>query len=169
VGEGFTLIELLMVMGIIAMIMAIGIPAFVQAQRKAPMRQAVSDVMEACSHARTQAILRNVPMDLHFHPKDYTFDVAVARGATANASETGPLASHDDGAKGFSGKLPEDVGVELLDVNLQPLKDADEAVVRFHPNSTCDEFTIVLRSIGGEYTKLSLEITTGRVNMEIIK
>ena len=48
----------------------------------------------------------------------------------------------------------------MLDVNLTEYKDKEFARVRFYPNGTSDEMTIVLQSEKGEFIKISLEITT---------
>jgi len=61
--------------------------------------------------------------------------------------------------------LPE-ISIELLDVNLQPFKDAEEAVVRFHGNGTCDLFTVILRSVDNELCMLWLELTTSLAHVE---
>ena len=47
-GDGFTLIEIMMVVGILGMVLAMGMPAFIRSIRRDPLRQAVSDIEEAC-------------------------------------------------------------------------------------------------------------------------
>jgi len=54
--SGFTLIEIMIVVGMIAIVMAFGIPSIVEAHKKGPMRQAVSDLMDGCHAARAHAI-----------------------------------------------------------------------------------------------------------------
>jgi hypothetical protein len=54
----------------------------------------------------------------------------------------------------------------MLDVNLNEYKDAEEAEVRFYPNGTCDEMTLILVSDKNEWRKISLEITTGLASVE---
>jgi hypothetical protein len=41
--------------------------------------------------------------------------------------------------------------------------------VRFHPNSTSDEFTVVLRSDQEEWRKVSLEVTTALADMAVVR
>ena len=49
----------------------------------------------------------------------------------------------------------------MLDVNFRECKDDEEARVRFYPNGTCDEFTIILHSAAnGESKKITLELVT---------
>ena len=56
----------------------------------------------------------------------------------------------------------------MVDVNFFEYKDEEEARVRFHPNGTCDELTIVLRSEKNEFRKISLEATTSLARVETI-
>jgi hypothetical protein len=39
--------------------------------------------------------------------------------------------------------------------------------VRFFPNGTCDEMTLVLRSDKNEWRTISLEVTTGLASVEV--
>ena len=52
----FTLIELMVVMGIVAIIIAAGVPSFVRAMRKEGLRKAVSDMVEAAAMPVLEAI-----------------------------------------------------------------------------------------------------------------
>src|SRR2546423_14400471 len=56
----FTLIELMVVVAIIGIVITISIPTIYQQMHPESMRKAVSDVVEACSHARARAILNGV-------------------------------------------------------------------------------------------------------------
>ena len=163
-SRGFTLIEIMIVVALMALVMAIGIPSFTRAMHKEGMRKAVSDVLEACGEARAQAILNNAPAELVIHPLEGTMQVerhAVVSvdGAAAPAGGNG----------GYSLKLPRDVLIELLGVNSIELQESDEARVKFFPNGTSDDFTLVLHSAQGEVRKISLEIVTGLADMEVIK
>jgi hypothetical protein len=51
------------------------------------------------------------------------------------------------------------VVIEGLGINNFDYTDSDEARVRFFANGTSDEMTLVLSS-GGEYRKITLEVTT---------
>src|SRR6185369_16140895 len=62
--NGFTLIEVMMVVGILGMVLVMGMPAFIQAIKRDPLRQAMSDIEEACARARAAAILAGSTMDL---------------------------------------------------------------------------------------------------------
>ena len=78
----------MIVVGIIAILMTIAIPAFVSAQNKTPMRNALQGVMEACATARAQAILRGSIVELHIRPQDYTFEVAPTASARVPVAES---------------------------------------------------------------------------------
>lgn len=69
-------------------------------------------------------------------------------------------------AGSWSGKLSEQIKIEMLDVNFWPLKDEELAQVKFYPNGTSDEFTIVLNKDGQEWRKISLEVVTGLADVE---
>ena len=69
----------------------------------------------------------------------------------------------------FSARLGKEVGIAMLDVNLMDQMQASEARVRFFPNGTSDEFTMVLQSDKGEMRKITLEATTGFADVEVLR
>ena len=168
-ASAFTLIEIMIVVGLIAIFMTVAIPAFVSAQNKTPMRNALQGVLEACSTARAQAILRGAIVELRIRPQDYTFDVAPTGQAEGSGGEARPEPKAGEGHAVFSVKLPSEVGIEELAVNFQLLKDAEAVAVRFHANGTCDEFTVVLRSLHGEFRKITLDPITGKADYEVMR
>src|SRR6266581_2780388 len=74
----FTLIEIMVVVAIMGIVMTIAIPTVYQQLHPESMRKAVSDVMEACSHARARAILNGAETELVIHPADRQFTVSSA-------------------------------------------------------------------------------------------
>ena len=157
-AQAFTLIEMLMVVAIIALIAAVGIPAFVKTMQKTPIRQAVSDLTEACSHARARAILHGVPFDLVIGTTQLTVQpVGAGVGGEAPAGN-------------FSVSLPESVAFKALWVNRQNCIELEtEGRVRFYPNGTCDELVATLLSAENEERTITLEITTGLSNLKIVR
>ena len=144
--SAFTLIEIMVVVGILLIVMATGIPTIMGGLKKEGMRKAVNDVVEVCRRARSQAIINGVTTEARFRPQDGNMEAA-----------------------GYSAQLPDSVMLEMLDVNLIEYKDADEARVRFYPNGTCDELTVILHSDQNEWRKISLEITTGLASVGAVR
>ncbi len=158
--HGFTLIEIMVVASIMMLILAMGVPSIYQMSVKKGMRRAVSDVMEVCNHARAQAILRGQRVNLVFHPLERRFEVEAVSQPKAETDYTA-TESAPTPVNGLSGIIPEDVTIEMLDINLLEYNQSEVARVRFYPNGTCDELTLILSSNNGEWRKITLEVTTG--------
>jgi prepilin-type N-terminal cleavage/methylation domain-containing protein len=160
--RAFTLIEIMMVVAIIGIVMAAGIPSLYSAMRKEGMRKAVSDVVSACEKARAQAIMSGTTAEVHFRPQEGTISVGAASAAAdSNAGDVGDNPAPTRSSAGFSAKLPDNVAFEMLDVNMMEFNAAEEASVKFYPNGTCDELVVVLVSDKNERSAVTLEITTG--------
>lgn len=179
-GPGaFTMIEIMIVVSIAAMIMAMGVPAIFSALKKDAMRQAVSDVVEACSQARAHAIISGYPTEVVFQPMDYSFSIGMATaeraggGAPGNGGSSGFADTASTGGPpppGFSRQFDEELVLEILSVNLVEFKDEETARVRFFPNGTSDEFTIVLQwPRTHAFRKITLDIITGLADVEVIR
>jgi prepilin-type N-terminal cleavage/methylation domain-containing protein len=151
--SAFTLIELMVVVGIIGLILAMGAPTLYKFFHKEGFRQSVGDMMEACSTARARAILSQTTTELVFHPAKKSCEVSGRPGGGW-------------GGWAASAMFGDDVIIEMLDVNLSEYKDADLAKVRFFPNGTCDEMTLIVRR-GVEWRKISLELTTSLASLEV--
>src|SRR5882762_922193 len=67
-SPAFTLMEIMLVIGILAIVMAMAIPPIYRGMSKEPMRAAVSGVMDACTAARAAAILQGKTVGVVFHP-----------------------------------------------------------------------------------------------------
>ena len=131
-GCAFTLIEMMIVVAIIGLIAAMGVPSILQALRKDGMRKAISDVKDVLGNARAKAIYSGQTTEVVFHPLERSV------GSTT---------------------LPDGVDIAMLDINLLDYGASDEARVRFFPNGTCDELTLVLHS-RDEWEKITLEFST---------
>lgn len=181
---GFTLVEIMMVLAILGIILGVALPAMVGTVRKAPMRQAVSDLEEGFLKARMLAILTGQPAELLIRAGDGTLRVRpVSELGPADvdaAAGPEPAEPPPEGAAGedaprpeplpkFSAQLHESITFKQLTVNLRDVMDETEAVVRFQPNGTCDALTAVLFSEAGEERLLQLEITTGRLRVETVR
>jgi general secretion pathway protein H len=146
--RGFTLIEIMMVVAIMGLTLAMGLPSFIRVIRKEGMRKAEYDLVEACREARRAAIMNGQTTDLVLHPLDGTFEVP---GAFPTA------------------QIPNDIIIDILGVNFIQLEKAEQASVHFFPNGTSDEFTIVLHSTGGKYLKFSLDTVTALPDIQDIQ
>lgn len=158
--RAFTLIEVMMVVAVMGLILAMGLPTIYSATKKEGMRRAVNDVVDGCTKARSLAILSGGVAELRYFPKDRRLEVG-GGSAPRKEGEDSPAPSFSSAGAGFSAQLPENVAVEMWDVNLTEYKDAEVARVQFYPNGMCDEMTVVLRSERGEWRKITLEVTTG--------
>ena len=122
----------MIVVAIIGLIAAMGVPSILQSLRKDGMRKALEEVQETLGDARAKAIYSGQITEVVFHPLEKSI------GST---------------------KLPDSVDIAMLDINLLDFGASDEARVRFYPNGTCDELTLVLHS-RDEWEKITLEFST---------
>ncbi len=186
VRRGFTLIEIMMVLAILGILVGIGLPAVISTVRRGPMRQAVADLEEGFLKARMLAILTGQPAELLIRASDGTLQVqavseapadpATGPGLAAASLEPPPPDVVDDPDKprpeplpSFSATLDPSVAFKRLDVSLRDMMDEPQAAVRFYPNGTCDAFAATLVSDAGGERNVSLEITTGRARVEVIR
>ncbi len=154
---GFTLIEILIVAGIIALICTLAIPNIYQLAKKTGLRRAIGDLRDVCANARAQAIFSGKEVTVVFYPLERRFGIsggAAAGGDSGGDYETLP-------GTDVTGIIPEDISLEMLDVNQSEYKDSEWTRVRFYPNGTSDELTVVYRTDENEFRKLMLEPTTG--------
>jgi general secretion pathway protein H len=141
----FTLIEIMIVVAIIGLIAATGIPSIIKALQKEGMRKAESDVLEVCQTARANAIFHHQTVSVIFNPAERSFN------AEGGAAEHSGLV--------HASVLPDGVDFAMLDINLQDF-GATVGRVRFFPNGTSDEMTIVLHD-KERWRKITLEFSTG--------
>jgi prepilin-type N-terminal cleavage/methylation domain-containing protein len=145
--RAFTLIEIMIVVAIIGMIAAMGLPSILKALQKEGMRKALSDITDVCASARAKAIFSQQPCAVLFHPADRTFEVM---GGGEGHSSTYV----------HSGKLPDGVDFAMLDIEQLDFVSEKDAYVWFFPNGTANEATIVLHD-KHDWRKISLEFATG--------
>ncbi|HEY1171424.1 MAG TPA: prepilin-type N-terminal cleavage/methylation domain-containing protein [Verrucomicrobiae bacterium] len=166
--HGFTLVEIIIVVMLVGMIAAWGLPTFVQTFKRQPLQQAVNDFMEGCASARAAAILTGTPAE---------FVISASEAGTSlrvQSSAAGSSVSADGGAgtadsSGFTAQMPEGIAFEMLAVNFQDSVQSGEGVVRvrFYPNGTCDEFTAVMFEPSTNKRRMvHLDVVTGHAEMK---
>jgi prepilin-type N-terminal cleavage/methylation domain-containing protein len=172
----FTLIEIMVVVAIMAIVMTMSVPIVYKVWHKAPMRKAVSELVEVCSNARARAIMRGTMTEVVFHSDDGRFEVSGGGGSGGRGGGGAQIAAPMSGmptasGSGLSGQLPENVAIASLKINgirYVPREDVEvhEARVRFFPNGTCDEMRLVFLADSGEFQGVFLEITTSLASVE---
>jgi prepilin-type N-terminal cleavage/methylation domain-containing protein len=141
--RAFTLIEIMIVVAIIGLIAAMGIPSMLQMLNKEGMRKAVDDVTKLLTDARAEAILKDQTTYVAFRPADNRLDSSIGKTV----------------------QLPDGVAMEAIGINLLDFSQTEESHVRFFPNGTCDELTLVLHS-GTDWRKITLEFSTAIASAE---
>ena len=167
VVKAFTLIEIMVVVAIIGLVAAMGIPALLQSLQKEGMRKAVSDVNEMLTTARAQAILQGRTKAVVFHPQDKKLEIADAAASESDTTESKMMGATTTSAL-TSTILPANVDIAMLDINLMDFGGSDIARVRFFPNGTCDEMTMVLHA-NDDWEKITLEFSTAIATISPIR
>jgi prepilin-type N-terminal cleavage/methylation domain-containing protein len=168
--SGFTLIEIMLVVGILGIVMTMGLPTIYRLTKKEDLRKAVSDIVEVCSNARAQAILRGTTVTLHIRPQEGRFDISAAPPVRSSGEEpdSPPTTPAAGPRSGLTAQISDHLAFEMVDVNFVEHKDDEEAKVRFFSDGTCDEMIIILRSSKNEYRKIQLEITTSLTMVDTV-
>ena len=156
----------MIVVAIIGLIAAMGVPSILQTFRKEGMHAAVSNVQQLLADARARAIYSGRTTQVVFHPAEKRMEIADAPADESAAPLAGMPANNPSPAPRpptpitqGSVVLPDNVDIAMLDINLLDYGASESARVRFFPNGTCDELTLVLHS-GDEWEKISLEFST---------
>ena len=170
--RAFTLVELMIVISIIAIVLATGVPSLLRSLQKEGLRKAEADLLEACSHARAQAILSGAPMELVIRAENGQITVepakAIQTGLQSEEQNSPGASSLRSAPKTFSARVADDIAIRLLDVNFKDQMEFPETRVHFYPDGTSDEFTIVFFSDRGE-RKISLDVVTALADVEVIR
>jgi prepilin-type N-terminal cleavage/methylation domain-containing protein len=164
-SRAFTLIEIMIVVGIMGIAMAMSVPIVYKVWRKAPMTQAVKDIVEVFSHARARAIMQGTMTEVIINPRENRLALAGAGSPPQPSPEkSGAVAFSAPAAtgSGLSAQLSDQIIIEMLDVNMSGIEfnDAEQVRLRFYPNGISDEMKMILFD-GRQRMGIELEITTG--------
>jgi len=169
-ARGFTLIEIMITVSIMAIFMAIGVPAMFRAMERNQLARAIKDTIEGCKTARDRAILQGVPHAFVLRPdgqmqiEKLPMEQQITHGAPGGSAGQGELAGP---YSGFPRQLGEDVIIQLIDVNFINHMEMPAARARFFPNGISDEFTVVFSWLG-QQRSVTVDIVTG-LAYELIK
>ena len=171
---------MMVVVAIMGIVMTMSVPMIYRKFHPASMHKAVNDLMEACGNARAYAILNDVETKLVIRPFDRQVQVVIAgkRAQPGDDPAFSPSVSGENwrlgdkspenaGSSLFSAKLSERITIEGLGINGEDWTDDEAGRVRFYPNGTSDEMTIVLLSDNQERRNIWLEVVTGLPEFEV--
>ena len=136
----------MIVVALIGLMAAMGLPPMLKTLQKDGIRKAVADVTTLLGDARSAAILKGQDTYVSFHPADNRLDSSLGKAVT----------------------LPDGVAMEAIGIDLQDCSEFEESRVYFHANGTCDELTLVLHA-GEDWRKITLEYSTSLASAEVLK
>lgn len=170
-SRAFTLIEIMIVIAIGAVMMATAIPFVGGVLNKKPMVDGTNELLDVFAQARARAILKGQTAVVRIIPAERTFTAAlVSRGSEAGRDDYSFGVERLDAARNTASiksvTLDADIVIETLGINYIDRKDDDVAEVFFHPNGTCDEFTIVFQMHGDDWRMIHLDVLTGIAEFE---
>ena len=162
--SAFTLIEIMLVVALMGIICATAVPNIYQLSKKEGMRRAVQDLKDVCDNARAKAIFTAHEVSVVFYPAERTFYISGNDGPAFDpvSGETKPAPPTKPGT-GTTGIIPEDITIQMLDINRHECRELEWAKVKFFANGTCEELVINYRDSHGQDKWIKLDPATGMV------
>jgi prepilin-type N-terminal cleavage/methylation domain-containing protein len=162
--RAFTLVEIMIVVIIIGITVAVGVPAFVRTFEKNPLQQAEADLLAMCGSARLSAITQQRPVDLVVRLLERSFALQ-----PVEVVETPPVEGEEvDPPKPVALAPPFVLAREVqfaVTASSQSFEDEREVRVRFFPDGTCEDLRVKLESGHGRRI-LVLEVATALVEVQ---
>jgi prepilin-type N-terminal cleavage/methylation domain-containing protein len=126
---GFTLIEVSIAVFILAMIVAVSVPAFVRSFNDMSLRETARTFSTMCQLGRVEAVQSQTNVVLYI-------DLEQQRFWLTGGSEERVLKSHE---------IPRRVTLAAAELVGEPTRGERGIAVNFYPNGTCDSATVLFR------------------------
>ena len=159
-SSAFTLIELSIVVFIVAIVMAIGAPAFVRSYNSAVLRETARAFTTICQLARLQAVTRQAPALLHVDVDRQAFWLT-------QISKTADEAASDRTIK--TCRLSPRVALVSVERVDGPVEVGKYAEAQFYPNGTCEALTVVFRGTDRTALAVTLDPITCKATATVVK
>lgn len=156
---GFTLTELMVVIGILTIMLAIGIPMFLSEMPNYRLREAARQVMQDMNLAKMRSISTNQNYGIYFNHSGGTVQGTQDDRYTLfkdSGTVTGQLDANDEKEK-ENWPLP-------VTITIQGATFANDTVI-FRPRSSSNGGTITLRNQNGKTSTVDVLPNTGRVKI----
>ena len=145
--RAFTLIELLVVVAIVAILSAIAVPNFLEAQTRSKVARAKADLRTIATALATYSVDHNVFPQTNFVPRFRRFRVLTTPIAYLSAVPDDPFKSIDSAASGFRatanyafGTMPLDAASRYALASDGPDRIPDSNPIQFYPGFSTDLF-----------------------------
>ena len=148
--RAFTLIEIMVVVAIMGLACAMGMPAFLQFMHKQGIVKMTSDLEKAFSDARGHAIMHHIKTPIIFYPTEQRFELVFLSENKQNNVYA----------------CPDGVSLQMLDIFHMDNMSSASASVFFYPDGTCDEMEIAYKNNAGEYMQATADWATSSLQFK---
>lgn len=138
-GRGFTLLEVMVALAIVAVVLAVSVPAMQNFYESSRYRAAIGDVVSLLGSARHTAIRTGREQDVFIYPRERKI-------SAGNATRV----------------LPEGVRLEVL--GSAELNEDDAGVIRFYPDGGASGGYVNVASASGAVVQVQVDWLLGRVS-----
>lgn len=146
---GFTLMEVMIVVAIIGLVAAMGMPSIVRSMQKEGMRKAVDQIEGAFNTARARAVFSGHTVAVTFYLRERRF---AAEGELGKGESESGWSS--------SGKLPDGIDFAMFDIYHQDFSESEWAKIFFNADGTCDDGVVISLIGRGQKKFITLDYAT---------